>query len=102
MTNYQIIKFKDGEFELDVNVSPNEDTVWLTLDEISQLFERDRSVITRHIKNIFSQAELLEKQVCAKNAHTGPDGKNNDSLFYNLDLIISVGYRVKFLRKIFI
>lgn len=56
---FEILTFKDGDFSLPVNVSPTEDTVWLTLDEISQLFERDRSVIGKHIKNIFYENELI-------------------------------------------
>ena len=91
--NFEILTFKDGEFELDVNVSPNEDTVWLTLDEISQLFGRDKSVISRHISKIFEEEEeeLVEEQVVAKNAMTGPDGKIYNYDIYNLDVIISVG-----------
>lgn len=100
MEKYEILKFKDGEFELDVNVSPEEDTVWLTLDEISKLFERDRSVIGKHIKNIFYENELIEDAVRAKFAHTGPDGKEYDYECFNLDVIISVGYRVKSQRGI--
>ena len=51
---YELIKFEDGDFSLDVNVSPKEETVWLTLEQLSLLFGRDKSVISRHIKNIFS------------------------------------------------
>ena len=50
--SYELIKFEDGDFSLDVNVSPSEDTVWLTLEQISILFERDKSVISRHVRNI--------------------------------------------------
>ena len=60
---YELIKFEDGEFSLDVNVSPNEDTVWMTLDEIGFLFERDRSVIGKHIKKIYFDEELDKKFV---------------------------------------
>ena len=52
--NYEIVKFKDDGLELDVNVSAKEDTVWLTIEQIAQLFERDRSVISRHINNIYT------------------------------------------------
>ena len=62
---YELIKFEDGDFSLDVNVSPKEETVWLSLDGISELFERDKSVISRHIKNIFSDFELSESAVVA-------------------------------------
>ncbi len=97
---YELIKFKDIGIELDVNVSPNEDTVWLSLDQISLLFGRDKSVISRHIKNIFSEKELEENQVVAKNATTASDGKMYTITYYNLDVIISVGYRVKSKRGI--
>ena len=57
--NYELIKFEDGDFSLDVNVSPNEDTVWLNKHELSLLFERDRTVISKYIKNIFSRCDLM-------------------------------------------
>ncbi len=93
--DYEIIKFENGGLELEVNVSPKEETVWLTKDQIGLLFDRDRTVISRHIANVFKEGELEEKRVCAKNARTGPDGKNYLVDYYNLDVIISVGYRVK-------
>ena len=65
---YEVVKFVDGEFELEVNVSPKEETVWMTLDEIAILFERDKSVISRHIKNIYIHKELDEMLTVAKNA----------------------------------
>ncbi len=95
MNKYEIVKFEQGNLSLDVNVSPADDTVWLSLNEICLLFERDKSVISRHIKNIFKEGELDKKQVVAKNAITASDGKTYNVLFYNLDMIISVGYRVK-------
>lgn len=100
MKNYEIIKFIDNNVVLDVNVSPNEDTVWLTKDEMAVLFNRDRTVISRHVKKIFDEKELLQNQVSAKNARTGPDGKTYIVEFYNLDVIISVGYRVKSQRGV--
>lgn len=93
MTN--IVTFKDEQLELEVNISPEEDTVWLTQAQISELFNRERSVITKHIRNIFKENELEEKSVCAKFAHTASDGKIYQTDYYNLDVIISVGYRVK-------
>ena len=93
--NYEIIKFENDNVELEVSVSPEEETVWLTKDQIAVLFDRDRTVISRHIKNLFLEKELDEKQVCAKNARTGSDGKTYMIDYYNLDVIISVGYRVK-------
>lgn len=100
MNGYELIKFRDNEFELDVSVSPEEDTVWLTKEQIALLFDRDRTVISRHISNIFKSGELDEKRVCAKNARTGPDGKTYIVDYYNLDVIISTGYRVKSKRGI--
>ena len=99
MDKYEVIKFKDNEFEMDVNVSPNEDTVWLTIEQIAFLFNRDRSVVSKHIKNIFQENELLENSVCAFFAHTANDGKTYNVKFYNLDVIISVGYRAKSLEE---
>lgn len=100
MNKYKIIKFTDNEFELDVNVSPEEGTVWLTKEEMALLFGRDRTVISRHINNIYKEGELERELVCAKNARTGPDGKKYIVDYYNLDVVISVGYRVKSKRGV--
>lgn len=74
------------------------ENVWLSLDQLSALLDRDKSVISRHIRNIFSEKELLRKSVVAKFATTASDGKTYKVDYYNLDVIISVGYRVKSLR----
>ena len=66
MNKYEIVKFEQGDLALDVNVSPAEETVWLSLNEICLLFGRDKSVISRHIKNIFKEGELTEKETVAK------------------------------------
>ncbi len=97
---YELIKFEDGAFSLDVNVSPEEDTVWLTLDEIGLLFERDRSVIGKHIKNIISSSELNENSVRANFAHTASDGKTYYVDHYNLDMVLAIGYRINSKRGI--
>ncbi len=89
------MKFVNDNLELEINVSPKEDTIWMNKEQIALLFDRDRTVISRHIKNLFNDGELIEKQVCAKNARTGPDGKNYLVDYYNLDVVIAVGYRVK-------
>lgn len=94
MSNYQIVKFRENNIEIDVNVSPNEDTVWLSKDDMSILFQRDRSVITRHISNIYKEGEIEKATSCAKNAHE-INGQIHYTEYYNLDVIISVGYRVK-------
>ena len=74
------------------------DTVWLSMEQMAELFQRDRSVIGKHIRNIFKEGELKKESVWAKFAHTADDGKTYQVDYYNLDVIISVGYRVKSLR----
>ena len=74
------------------------DTVWLSVEQMAELFQRDRSVIGKHIRNIFKEGELIKESVWAKFAHTADDGKTYQVDYYNLDVIISVGYRVKSLR----
>ncbi len=93
-SNGEIILYQsDNSIQLDVRLE--NETVWLTLSQMSLLFDRDKSVISRHIKNIFGEHELIENSVVAKNATTASDGKVYLMDFYNLDVIISVGYRVK-------
>ena len=74
------------------------DTVWLSIDQMAELFQRDKSTISRHIKNVFTEGELQRESVVAKFATTAADGKVYQVDYYNLDVIISVGYRVKSLR----
>lgn len=81
-----------------VEVTFDNDTVWLSLDHIADLFQRNKSTISRHIKNIFLEGELSRNSVVANFATTGSDGKRYHVDFYNLDVTISVGYRVKSLR----
>ena len=81
-----------------VEVTFDNDTVWLSLDQIADLFQRNKSTISRHIKNIFLEGELSRNSVVANFATIGSDGKRYHVDFYNLDVIISVGYRVKSLR----
>ena len=76
----------------------DEDTVWLSLDQMAELFQRDKSTISRHIKNIFEEGELQRNSVVANFATTASDGKTYQVDYYNLDVIISVGYRVKSYR----
>lgn len=95
----EIYQAKDGSTQ--INVQLEEDTVWLTQAQMAELFERDRTVIGRHISNVFSENELDENVVCANFAHTTQHGavkgksQSKDVKYYNLDVIISVGYRVK-------
>jgi hypothetical protein len=83
----------DGNTEISVTIE--QETVWLNLNQIVELFDRDKSVISRHITNIFREEELDRGSVVAKNATTASDGKTYLVDYYNLDVIISVGYRVK-------
>ena len=83
-----------------VSVSIDKETVWLTQEQMGHLFERERSVITKHIRNVFAEGELARESVCAKFAHTAADGKTYQVDYYNLDVIISVGYRVKSRRGV--
>ena len=94
---YELIKFNDGDFSLDVNVSPSEDTVWLNAQEIGNLFERDYKTILNHIKSIFIEEELDELSNSQKMRLSGNDKPTN---YYSLNVIISVGYRVKSKRGI--
>ena len=94
-----IYQTEDGQTQIDVCLE--NDTVWLTQAQMAELFQKDRTVITRHINNIFKEGELEKEQVCAKIAHTtrhgAIEGKQQiqETIIYNLDFIISVGYRVK-------
>lgn len=76
------------------------DTVWLSIDQMAELFQRDKSTISRHIKNIFAEGELKREAVVANFATTAADGKTYQVDYYNLDVIISVGYRVKSQRGV--
>lgn len=92
--NYELVRFEQNGLTLDVNVSPLEETVWLSKEQIGQLFDRDRSVVSRHINNIYKEGELCKDSSCAKNAHE-VNGQTHYTELFNLDVIISVGYRVK-------
>ena len=89
---------KDGLVKIETTF--NSETVWLSLDQMSSLFQRDKSTISRHIKNIFDEGELIKDSVVAKFATTANDGKTYQVDYYNLDVIISVGYRVKSKRGV--
>lgn len=91
-TDFFIYKNANGEVKVEIYIF--NETVWLTQDKIARLFGVDRSVITKHLKNIFQITELQEVTVSAKNALTAADGKKYQTKLYNLDAILSVGYRV--------
>lgn len=87
-----IYRTKDGQIELNVNISS--DTIWLSQQQMSELFGIQRQAITKHLKNIFESGELEENSVSSKMEHTASDGKKYRIKVYNLDSVISVGYRV--------
>lgn len=91
--NIIIYQADDGHTRIEVKME--DETVWLTQAQIAILFDVDRSVVTKHLGNIFEEGELDKDSVCAKFAHTAEDGKTYQTQFYNLDAIISVGYRIK-------
>lgn len=95
----EVILYKSGR-EVELEVKLQEETVWLNLNQLCVLFERDKSVISRHISNLFKENELQRNSVVANFATTGTDGKSYQVDYYNLDVIISVGYRVKSKRGI--
>lgn len=98
-SDIEIYQSTDGQTKVEVTF--DNETVWLNQDQMSQLFGRDRTVIGRHIRNVFKEGELIEEVVCADFAHTTKHGaiegktQTKKATYYNLDVIISVGYRVK-------
>ena len=90
----EIIFYKTDNGDVKVEILLQNDNLWLTQAKMAELFEVDRTVITKHLKNIFDENELEENSVCANFTHTAADGKNYKTNFYNLDAIIAVGYRV--------
>ena len=96
----EIVLYKPNEqFQLEVQLK--DETVWLNVNQIALLFDRDRTVISRHIRNIYKEGELDENITCAKFAHMGMDADQvYETTYYNLDVIISVGYRVKSKRGV--
>lgn len=98
MMKNEIVLFQDDSLELKVNVSPEQDTVWLSRNQMAELFDRDIKTIGKHINNVLR--EELDSSVVAKFATTADDGKTYQVEHYNLDMIISVGYRVKSKRGI--
>ena len=99
----EIINFTDGELSLEVNLSPEEETVWLTQKQMSELFQKDISTIREHIKNIYEEKELEENSTRGKFPQVQIEGDREikrQIMQYNLDVIISVGYRVKSSRGV--
>ena len=92
MSEIVIYKSKDGRIELKINLS--EETIWLTQKQLSDLFDKNVRTISEHINNVFKEGELDEDSVIRKFRITASDGKTYNTQHYNLDVIISVGYRV--------
>lgn len=98
--NSKMIIYTTEDGLVKIETTFNDETVWLSLDQMSSLFQRDKSTISRHIKNIFAESELIKESVVANFATTASDGKTYHVDYYNLDVIISVGYRVKSKRGV--
>lgn len=98
MPNSNILMYTTEDGLTKIEATFENDTVWLSIDQMAELFQRDRSVIGKHVRNIFKEGELDKNSVWAKFAYTASDGKEYNVDYYNLDVIISVGYRVKSLR----
>ena len=90
----EFLLYTDSNGKVNVEIFLKDENIWLTQEKIAELFGVERSVVTKHLKNIFTDSELSESTVCANFAHTAGDGKTYQTKFYNLDAIISVGYRV--------
>lgn len=95
MLKNQIVLFETEDKEITLPVSVSNETVWLSIDDMAELFKRDKSTISRHLKNIFNEGELIRNSVVAYFATTATDGKMYNVEYFNLDVIISIGYRVK-------
>jgi len=101
---HSVVLYQSGEIELEISVK--DETIWATVKDIAQLFDIDRSVVSRHIKNIFKDKELDEKVVCANFAHTTKHGalshktQTRELKYYNLDIILAVGYRTNSVKAI--
>ena len=96
----QITVYQTSDGKINIEVLYANENIWLPQKRIAELFDVDRSVVTRHLKNIFSDNELQEYSVCASFAHTAEDGKEYQTKFYSLEAIIAVGYRVNSERGI--
>jgi hypothetical protein len=94
----EILMYQTEDGLTKIEVKLRDETVWLSLEQMAELFQRDKSTVSRHIKNIFAENELDRTSVVANYATTAADGKRYRVDYYNLDVIISVGYRVKSLR----
>ena len=94
ISDNQLIMFHSPDGSVSIEVLYEDDNVWLSQKKMAELYDTDRSVITKHLKNIFSRGELNENSVCANFAHTAEDGKIYNTNFYSLEAVLAVGYRV--------
>ena len=94
MTRGEVLVYEAPDGEVRVDVRLERDSVWLSLGQMAELFQRDKSVISRHLRSVFASGELEREPVVAKNATTAADGKTYQVEYFNLDAILSVGYRV--------
>lgn len=99
MEKNEVVIFTDGNIELEVPITPEKDTVWLTQEQMSELFDTARSSIAYHIGNIFKEGEL-DKNTSVENFDRSAGKASRPPVYYNLDVIISVGYRVKSKRGV--
>ena len=96
--NSEIIIYQNPDGNIKIDVQLEDESVWLTQAQMAELFGKSRTTITEHIQNVFKEGELDENSVCRNFRHTAADGKMYNTLFYNLDAIISVGYRLNFTK----
>lgn len=94
ISDNQLVMFHSPDGSVSIEVLYEDDNVWLSQKKIAELYDTDRSVITKHLKNIFSRGELNKTSVCANFAHTAEDGKIYNTNFYSLEAVLAVGYRV--------
>ena len=94
-TQHNIIIYQTDDGAVKVDVRMQDDTVWLSQQQMAELYQTSKSNVSEHIKHIFEEGELQEDSVVRKFRTTASDGKNYNTAFYNLDMIISLGYRVK-------
>lgn len=95
MNNSEILIYQNSEGNIKIDVRLEEESVWLTQAQLCELFQKSKATISEHIKNVFEEGELIESSVVRNFRTTAADGKNYETNYYNLDVIISVGYRVK-------
>jgi hypothetical protein len=100
MDKGEIILYRSQNDDVTIDVLVESETVWLTQAQMAELFGTSRNNITMHVRNVFTEGELIEKAVCKDFLHTAADGKHYKTKHYNLDAIISVGYRVKSQRGV--